>query len=95
MLALATAAHGQDPSSILIILAAVAAAIFWRGLIKVGIALVVILFLVLLVTGTSALFQDLRLIVPLAVAACAARAGAHRTRRAGVVSRSCPPGRGG
>jgi hypothetical protein len=64
MLALATAAHGQDPSSILIILAAVAAAIFWRGLIKVGIALVVILFLVLLVTGTSALFQDLRLIVP-------------------------------
>lgn len=64
MLALATAAHGQDPSSTLIILAAVAAAIFWRGLIKIGIALVVILFVILLVTGTSALFHDLGAFVP-------------------------------
>ena len=65
MLALATAIHGQgSSSSILIILAAVAAAIFWRGLIKVGLALVVILFVVMLVTGASAFFQELRLISP-------------------------------
>ena len=65
MLALASAIHGQgSSSSILIILAAVAAAIFWRGLIKVGLALVVILFVVMLVTGVSAFFQELRLISP-------------------------------
>jgi len=65
MLALASAIHGQgSSSSILIILAAVAAAIFWRGLIKVGLALVVILFVVMLVTGASAFFQELRLISP-------------------------------
>jgi hypothetical protein len=64
MLALATAVHGQDPSSILIILAAVAAAIFWRVLIKVGLALVVILFAVMMITGMSAFFQELRAIVP-------------------------------
>lgn len=63
MLALATAAHGQDPSSILIVIAAIAAAIFWRGLIKFGIALIVILLAVLLITGTSALFHDLRALV--------------------------------
>jgi hypothetical protein len=64
MLALATAVHGQGPSSILILFAAVAAAIFWRGLIKVGLALVVILFAVMMITGVSALFQELRMIVP-------------------------------
>lgn len=65
MLALATAIHGQgSSSSILIILAAVAAAIFWRVLIKIGLALVVILFAVMLITGVSAFFQELRLIVP-------------------------------
>ena len=64
MLALATAVHGQDPSSILILLAAVAAAIFWRVLIKVGLALVVILFAVMMITGVSAFFQELRLVIP-------------------------------
>jgi len=63
MLALAAAIHGQgSSSSTLIILAAVAAAVFWRGLIKIGLALVVILFVVMLVTGVSAFFQELRLI---------------------------------
>jgi hypothetical protein len=64
MLALATAVHGQDPSSILILLAAVAAAIFWRVLIKVGLALVVILFAIMMITGVSAFFQELRLVIP-------------------------------
>ena len=64
MLAVATAAHGQDPSQILIILAAIVAAIFWRGLIKIGIALVIILFAVLMITGLSAVLHEIRLVMP-------------------------------
>lgn len=67
MLALATAAHGQDPSQILIILAAVAAAIFWRGLIKVGLALIVILFALLMITSVSDLFHGISVITGLFV----------------------------
>jgi hypothetical protein len=61
MLALATAAHGQDPTHILIILAAVGAAIFWRALIKIGLALVIIGFFILLITGASELLRGLHL----------------------------------
>jgi hypothetical protein len=64
MLALAAAAHGQDPAQILIILAAVAAAIFWRALLKLALALIVILFVVLLSRGVSVFLHDLRLVVP-------------------------------
>jgi hypothetical protein len=63
MLALATVVNGPNPSTTMIIIAAIAAAIFWRGLIKFGIALVVILFAVLLITGTSDLFHDLRVLI--------------------------------
>ncbi|HLH82631.1 MAG TPA: hypothetical protein VKV38_05160 [Trebonia sp.] len=66
MLALTAAAHGQDPTQILVILAAIAAALFWRVLLKVALALVVILFAILLVRvfhGESVLFQDLRLML--------------------------------
>lgn len=64
MLAVATAAQGQDPSQILIILAAIAAAVFWRGLIKIGIALVIILFAVGIITGMSAVYHEIRLVIP-------------------------------
>lgn len=64
MLALATAAHGQDPSHILIILAAVAAALFWRALLKIGIAVAIILFAIVLINGNLALFHDLRQLIP-------------------------------
>jgi len=64
MLALAAAAHGQDPTQILIILAAIAAAIFWRALLKIALALVVILSVVLLSRGVSVFLHDLRLVVP-------------------------------
>lgn len=64
MLALATAVHGQDPTTTLIILAAIAAAIFWRGLLKIGIALIVILFAVLMITGLHAVYQEFSLLVP-------------------------------
>lgn len=67
MLALTTAAaHGQDPTQILIILAALAAAMFWRFLLKIALALVIIGFAILLIHvihGETALFQDVRLVV--------------------------------
>ena len=64
MLALAAAAHGQDPAQTLIILAAVVAAIFWRALLKIALALIVILSVVLLSRGVSVFLHDLRLVVP-------------------------------
>jgi hypothetical protein len=64
MLALATAVHGQDPSTALIMIAAVAAAVFWRGLLKIGIAFVIILFAVLMITGLHAVYQEFSLLVP-------------------------------
>ncbi len=65
MLALVTAAHGQSPSHILIILAAIAAAIFWKGLIKIGLALIVILFALLVITSVSDLFHGISVITSL------------------------------
>jgi hypothetical protein len=62
MLALATAAHGQDPNHILIVLAAVGAAIFWRSLLKIGLALVIIGFFLLLITGAAGVIHGLHLI---------------------------------
>ena len=64
MLALAAAAHGQDPTHTLIILAAIAAAVFWRALLKIALALIVILSVVLLSRGVSVFLHDLRLVVP-------------------------------
>ena len=64
MIALAAAAHGQDPAQTLIILAAVAAAIFWRALLKIALALIVVLFVVLLSRGVSVFLHDLRIVVP-------------------------------
>jgi hypothetical protein len=64
MLALAAAVHGQDPAQTLIILAAIAAAIFWRALLKIALAAVVILSVVLLSRGVSVFLHDLRLVVP-------------------------------
>jgi hypothetical protein len=64
MLAVVTAAHGQDPSHVLIILAAIAAAVFWRGLIKIGIALIIILFALLMITGMSAVLHEIGQVIP-------------------------------
>lgn len=64
MLAVATAAQGQDHTQILIILAAIVLAIFWRAAIKLGLALAVVAFIVLLVKGDLALVHGLRLLVP-------------------------------
>jgi len=64
MFALAAAAHGgTDPTPILVILAALAAAVFWRTVLKFAIALMIILVVILLIhvahDGT-ALFEGLR-----------------------------------
>jgi hypothetical protein len=64
MLALAAAAHGRDLTQTLIIFAAIAAAIFWRALLKIALAVVVILSVVLLSRGVSVFLHDLRLVVP-------------------------------
>jgi hypothetical protein len=65
MLALASAATGgQNPTLILIIIAAVIAAIFWRMILAVGIAVVVIGFLFLLVTGLIDIGHGLHALIP-------------------------------
>jgi hypothetical protein len=65
MLALANAAHGgQDPTNILLIVAAVGAAIFWRSLLKVALPVILVLLAVLLVTGASAVIHDIRSVLP-------------------------------
>jgi hypothetical protein len=64
MLALASAAQGgQDSGLVLVLIAAVCVAIFWRSLIKVGIALIVVLFAVLLVAGTAAFIHGIQLLI--------------------------------
>jgi hypothetical protein len=65
MLALASAAHGGiAQSETLFIIAAVAVAAFWRALIKVGLAVLVIGFLILLFEGASAILHVLQAIIP-------------------------------
>jgi hypothetical protein len=66
MLALAAAAHGQDPSEFLIILGAFVAAVFWRILLKIAVALAILLFAILVihvVHGETTLLQHLRNVV--------------------------------
>jgi hypothetical protein len=65
MLALASAAHGGvGQSETLLIIAAVALAAFWRALVKVGLAVLVIGFLILLFEGASAALHVLHAILP-------------------------------
>lgn len=51
MLALATASQGQNPILVVIVIAAVVVAVFWRAILKVGMAALVIGFMFLLVNG--------------------------------------------
>lgn len=64
MLAVAAAAHGQDHTQILIILAAIVLAMFWRAAIKIGLALLVVAFVVVLVKGDTTLIHGLRALIP-------------------------------
>jgi hypothetical protein len=61
MLALANAAQGgQDPINILLIVAAVGAAIFWRSLLRAALPVILVLLVILFVTGASAVIHDIR-----------------------------------
>ena len=64
MLAVAAAAHGQDHTQILLILAAIALAMFWKAAIKLGLALIVVGFVVVLVKGDATLIHGLRALIP-------------------------------
>jgi hypothetical protein len=60
MLALATASPGQNPTLILIIIAAVIVAAFWRAILKVGIAAIIIGFAFLLITSLLDILHGLQ-----------------------------------
>jgi hypothetical protein len=63
MLALASAAHGGvAQSEALFIIAAVVVAAFWKALIKIGLAVLVIGSLILLFSGASALVHGVHAI---------------------------------
>ena len=64
MLALSSASPGPSPTLILIIIAAVIVAAFWRTILKIGIAAVIIGFVFLLVTGLLEILHALHLLVP-------------------------------
>lgn len=64
MLALATASQGQNPTLILIIIAAVVVAAFWRTIFKIVIAAVVIGSLFLLASGLLDIAHGLRALIP-------------------------------
>lgn len=64
MLAVAAAAHGQDHTQILLILAAIALAMFWKTAIKLGLALIVVGFVVVLFKGDTTLIHGLRALIP-------------------------------
>lgn len=65
MLALASAAAQGSQSSrlVLVLIAAVIVAVFWRSLVKLGLALIVVLFAVLLFVSTTALFHGFELLI--------------------------------
>jgi Na+-transporting NADH:ubiquinone oxidoreductase subunit NqrB len=64
MLALASASQGQNSTLIVVIIAAVAVAAFWRTILKVGIAAVIIGFIFLLIAGLLEVLQGLRGLIP-------------------------------
>ena len=64
MLALSQAPQGQNPTLILILIAAVVVAAFWRMVLKIGIAAVIIGFVFLLVSGLLEILHALRALIP-------------------------------
>jgi hypothetical protein len=64
MLALALAPPAQNPTFIFIIIAAVVVAVFWRTILKIAIAAVIIGFVFLLVTGLLDIVHGLHTLIP-------------------------------
>ena len=64
MLALVAASQGQNPIPVFIVIAAVVVAVFWRMILKVGIAAIVIGFMFLLVSGALEALHVLHALIP-------------------------------
>jgi hypothetical protein len=64
MLALASASQGQNPTLILIIIAAVVVVAFWRPILAIGCAAMIIGFVFLLVTGLLEILHGLHALIP-------------------------------
>ena len=64
MLAAAAVAQSHIPSQVLLLLGAIALAMFWRAALKVGLALIVIVVAVVIVKGDLALVHLFRLLIP-------------------------------
>ena len=64
MLALTLATQGQNSTLIVAVIAAVAVAVFWRTILKVGIAAVIIGFLFLLIAGLIDVWHNLHALIP-------------------------------
>lgn len=64
MLALTSAPQGLNPTLVIIIIAAVIVAVFWRPILKIAIAAVIIGFAYLSVTGLLDIVHSLRALIP-------------------------------
>jgi hypothetical protein len=64
MLALASAQQGQNPTLVLFIIVVVAVAVFWRAIIAIGIAAIVVGFVFLLVTIWIDTIHGLHALIP-------------------------------
>lgn len=64
MLALASAPQGPDPTLVLIIIAAVVVAFFWRAILKITIAGLIIGFVFLLVDALLVILHGLHALIP-------------------------------
>jgi len=64
MLAVASAPQGQNPTLALILIAAVIVAVFWRTVLKIGIAAAIIGFVFLLVSSLLEILHALHALIP-------------------------------
>jgi hypothetical protein len=64
MLAVASAPQGQNPTLALILIAAVVVAVFWRTVLKIGIAAAIIGFVFLLVSSLLEILHALHALIP-------------------------------
>ena len=64
MLALASASQGLNPTLVVLIIAAVVVAAFWRAILKIGVAAILIGFLFLVVSGSLEVLHAMRALIP-------------------------------
>jgi hypothetical protein len=64
MLALASAQQGQNPTLVLFLIVVVAVAIFWRAILAIGIAAIIVGFVFLLVTISLDILHGLHALIP-------------------------------